>query len=143
VAREVVLQPFAKAAQAINEDWDGDYDGKHLQRWAQRTGEALMARQAAEREAYARGQRPCGPKNDPSLLVIGMDGGRVQNRVKGSENGSRWREDKVLTISSYLPGDNQDKDPQPLVTTYLATMHASDDFGTMARLEAERRGIRQ
>jgi hypothetical protein len=146
MAREAVVQPYAKAAQALNEDWASAYDGKQIQRWAQRTGDALLAQQAAEREAYERGQRPPGPMNDPLLLVIGMDGGRVQNRVKSSENGtpgSRWREDKVLTISSYLPGDGQDQAPRPLVTTYLATMNASDDFGVMARLEAERRGIRQ
>lgn len=143
VAREAVTQPFAKAAAALNEDWGCVYDGKQIQRWLQRAGDELLAQQAAERQAYQRGRRPAGPKNDPQLLVIGMDGGRVQNREKSGENGGRWREDKVLTISSYLPGDGQDKPPAPLVTTYLATMHASDDFGVLARLEAERRGIRQ
>jgi len=51
-----------------------------------------------------------------------------------------------LTISSYIPvvtGDDEDKAPTLLVTTYLATMNASDEFGVLARLEAERRGIRQ
>lgn len=143
VVREAVNQPFAKAAQAINEDWDSRYDGKQIQRWLQSAGEQVLAQQAAECEAYQRGQRPTGPKNDPPLLVIGMDGGRVQNREKSKENGSRWREDKILTISSYLPGDGQDKDPVSLVTTYLATMNPSDQFGVLARLEAERRGIRQ
>jgi len=143
VVREAISQPFGKAAEAINEDWASDYDGKQIQRWTQRTGEHLLAQQTAEREAYQRGRRPKGPENDPALLVIGMDGGRVQNREKNGENGSRWREDKVLTISSYLPGDGDEKNPQALVTTYLATMHASEDFGELARLEAERRGIRQ
>lgn len=144
VTREAVSQPFAKAAQALNEDWASAYDGKQIQRWSQRTGEQLLAQQDAQRRAYQRGQRPRGPGNDPALLVIGMDGGRVQNREKNSENGSRWREDKVLSISSYLPGaPDEDKPPLPLVTTYLATMRASDDFGVLARLEAERRGIRQ
>jgi len=143
VAREAVTQPYAKGAEALNEDWGSEYDGKQIQRWAKSTGNQLLAQQAAEREAYERGQRPGGPKNDPQLLVIGMDGGRVQNREKNSENGSRWREDKVLTISSYRPGDGHEKEPVPLVTTYLATMNASDEFGVLARLEAERRGIRQ
>lgn len=143
VAREAITQPFAQAAAALNEDWAGDYDGKQIQRWSQSAGAHVLAQQAAECEAYQRGQRPAGPANDPELLVIGMDGGRAQFREKNSENGSRWREDKVLTISRYLPGDGQEKKPTPLVTTYLATMHASDDFGVLARLEAERRGIRQ
>lgn len=141
--REAVTQPFAKAAAALNEDWGSGYDGKQVQRWMQAAGEQLLHRQADERRAYQQGQRPAGPPNDPALLVVGMDGGRVQNREKNGENGSRWREDKVLTITSYLPGDGQEQEPTPLVTTCLATMNASDDFGVLARLEAERRGIRQ
>ena len=143
MVREGISQPFGKAAQALNEDWASNYDGKQIQRWTQWSGGDLLAQQAAEREGYQRGQRPAGPKEDPPLLVIGMDGGRVQNREKSGENGSRWREDKVLTISSYQPGEGQEEDPVPLLTTYLATMNASDDFGVLARLEAERRGIRQ
>lgn len=142
MAREAAAQPLAKAAQSINEDWGTRYDPKQIQRWAQAAGEALLARQAAQREAYERGQRPAGPLNDPLLLVIGMDGGRVQGRAKRPDGG-RWREDKVLTLTSYLPGDGHEREPQPLVTTYLATMHDSDGFGVLARLEAERRGIRQ
>ena len=72
-----------------------------------------------------------------------MDGGRVQSRQKNGPDGSRWRENKVLTLSSFLPGDGKDQPPQRLVTTYLATMRDSDGFGVWARLEAERRGIRQ
>jgi hypothetical protein len=143
LTREAINQPFAKAAAALNEDWGSAYDGKQIQRWTQWTGEQLLAQQSRERDAYQRGRRPAGPENAPELLVIGMDGGRVQNREKQGANGSRWREDKVLSISSCLAGDGQDKPPQPLVTTYLATMQASDEFGVLARLEAERRGIRQ
>lgn len=143
LVREAVNQPFAKAAQALNEDWGASFHGKQIQRWSQWSGEQLLAQQAKECQAYQRGDRPRGPANDPQLLVIGMDGGRVQNREKSGENGSRWREDKVLTISSCQPGDGREKPPQVLVTTYLATMAASDRFGVLARLEAERRGIRQ
>ena len=148
VVREAVTQPLGQAARAVNEDWGTHYDAKHFQRWARRRGEQLLTQQTAEREAYERGQRPRGPANDPQLLVVEMDGGRVQSREKREaapgKPASRWREDKVLSISSYLPGDPaQDKAPEPLVTTYLATMHDSRAFGVLARLEAERRGIRQ
>jgi len=44
-------------------------------------------------------------------LVIGMDGGRVQTREKQGENGSRWREDKVCAITTYLPGDGTAEHP--------------------------------
>ena len=71
-----------------------------------------------------------------------MDGGRVQTREKQGENESRWREDKVLTITSYLPGEGtKEHPPQPLVTTYAATMGDSESFGQLVRIEAERRGM--
>ncbi len=64
------------------------------------------------------------PVNAAALLVIRMDGGRVQTREKQGENGSRWREDKVAAITSNLPGDGTpDHPPKPLVTTYVAMMH--------------------
>jgi hypothetical protein len=144
VTREGVCQSFAQAAKAINEDWQTRYDPKHIQRFAEVAGQTLLAQQTGERQAYERGQRPSGPANDPELLVVGMDGGRIQSRAKNEPDGSRWRENKVLTITSYLPGEPEaEKAPTPLVSTYLGTIHTSKTFGTLARLEAERRGIRQ
>jgi hypothetical protein len=144
VAREAISQPYARAAEALNEDWGTDLHGKQIERWATSAGDRLLAEQADERRAYEQGRRPAGPLNDPPLLVIGMDGGRVQGREQRQPDGSRWREDKVLSITSYLPGEPaEEKDPRPLVSSYLATMHDSREFGVLARLEAERRGIRQ
>jgi len=92
--------------------------------------------------------RPACPPNAVPLLVIGMDGGRYQGRDKDAETGSRWREEKVLTISSYLPGDGKEeagggKAPQELVTTHVATAQPVKAFGPLARVEAERRGLRE
>jgi hypothetical protein len=144
VAREAISQPYAKAAQALNEDWGTQWDGKQIERWSTAAGHRLLDEQASERQAYEQGRRPQGPANDPQLLVIGMDGGRVQGREKREPDGSRWREDKVTSITRYLPGDAKTgREPQPLVSTYLATMHDSKDFGVLCRMEAERRGIRQ
>ena len=58
----------------------------------------------------------------PALLVIGVDGGRVQTQARDPETGSRWREDKVATITSYIPGDGKELKARPLVTTHVATM---------------------
>ena len=53
----------------------------------------------------------------------------------------------MLTFSSYIPGDGRDgpgaRKPAPLVRTHLATSRDAAAFGTMARVEAERRGYRQ
>ena len=144
MAREGITRSYPQAARALNEDWSTHYDGKQIQRWTQAAGQTLLDQQSAECRAYEQGVRPPGPANDPDLLVIGMDGGRVQGRDRRDPDGSRWREDKVLTISRYRPGDARwNKPPQPLVTTYLATMHDCRQFGVRARVEAERRGIRQ
>jgi hypothetical protein len=92
---------------------------------------------------WESGHHPSAPANDPKLLVIEVDGGRVQMNEKNEETGSRWREDKVATISTYLPGDGKDIEPQLLVTTHVGTMRATEPFGRLVRLEAERRGLCQ
>jgi len=144
VAREGALHSFDQAALALNEDWDTHLDGKQVQRWAEALGAVVRASRDAEVRAYEQGQRPGGPPNAPALLVIGMDGGRVQTREKQGVTGSRWREDKVGALTSYQPGDGTPAHrPQPLVTTYVATMGATEPFGKLVRVEAERRGLRQ
>lgn len=143
VAREGACQSFDQAALAINEDWGTALDGKQIQRWSEAIGQVVTQVRDAEVQAYEQGHRPATPKNRPALLVIGMDGGRVQTREKQEETGSRWREDKVLAITSYLPGDGtKEHPPEPLVTTYVATMGGTEAFGRLVRVEAERRGLR-
>jgi hypothetical protein len=144
VAREAVLHSFAQAALALKEDWGLDLDGKQIQRWSERLGAGAVADRDAEVRAFARGQHPSAPANGPTLLVVGMDGGRVQTREKQGENGSRWREDKVAALTTYQPGDGtKAQPPKPLVTTHVATMGATEAFGKLLRVEAERRGLRQ
>jgi hypothetical protein len=143
IAREAATQPFAGGARALNIDWRTAYDPKQVQRLGEALGQSLVEKRQKELEACERGERPRGPANDPALLALEMDGGRWQSRQKNPQTGSRWREDKALTITSYLPGDGQEKEPQKLVTSYLGTTGDADAFGRLARVEAERRGIRQ
>jgi hypothetical protein len=144
VARETVVQTFDPAARALSWDWQISLDGKQVQRWGEALGRRVQAERAAEVRVYEQGQRPAGPENAPALLVIGMDGGRVQTREKSGGTGSRWREDKVGALTSYQPGDGtQAHPPTALVTTYVATMGATEAFGKLLRVEAERRGLRQ
>ena len=144
VARETAAQAFDPAARALSWDWGLSLDGKQVQRWGEALGRRVQAARAAEVRGYEQGRRPAGPENAPALLVIGMDGGRVQTREKSAENGSRWREDKVGALTSYQPGDGtREHPPRPLVTTYVATMEATEAFGKLLHVEAERRGLRQ
>ena len=143
MARETATQTFDKAADAINEDWGATFDGKQLERWACKFGERLAAERDRDVAASECGIRPEPPANVPALLLIGLDGARVQMRDPDPATGSRWREDKVATITSYAPGDGAEIEPKPLLTTHVATMEKSEAFGKMVRLEAERRGVNQ
>jgi len=142
VAREATVQPPDKAAEALNRDWGTRLDGKQIDRWAQRFGKRCVAERDAEVAASECGQRPASPANPPALLVIGPDGGRVQMKEKDPETHSRWKEDKVLTVTTYLPGDGHEHEPEALLTTHVASMARTEEFGRVARVEAERRGWR-
>jgi hypothetical protein len=151
LGREAATQQgFDPAARALSEDWamDEPLHAEQVRRWAEALGQSVVAERDAQVDEYERGQRPECPPNAVPLLVIGMDGGRYQGREKDLETGSRWREEKVLTISSYLPGDGKPPEqagrpPQKLLTTHVATAHSVKAFGPLARVEAERRGLRQ
>jgi hypothetical protein len=111
-----------------------------LQRWSEKVGARLAAERDKQVADYLCGQRITSPDNAPALLVIGVDGGRVQTQDADPQTGSRWREDKIATITSYIPGDGVDVKPVPLVTTHVATMEKCGPFGPMARAEAAHRG---
>ena len=143
MAREAATQSFDNAARALNLDWGTSFDGKQIQRWGEALGRTLVEARQKELESFQAGCLPDSPENEHQLLVIGADGGRVQTREKNAETGSRWKEDKVLTITSCLKGDGVDRPPQKLLTTCLATMEDGKTFGELARLEAEKRGIRK
>jgi hypothetical protein len=140
VSRECVEGSYDCAAAALNEDWGSRFDGRDLQRWTEKIGARLVRERDAQVTAYTCGQRISAPENAPALLVIGVDGGRVQTQERDPETGSRWREDKVATITSYVPGDGAEIKPQALVTTHVATMEKCGPFGPMARTEAAHRG---
>lgn len=147
LCREAAQKAFDEAARSLSIDWKTRLDGKQIQRWSEALGRAMVIARDRQTQAYREGRYPQGPANAPQLLVIGMDGGRWQGREKDEKTASRWREEKVLTVSSYIPGDgrqdNNARKPAPLVRTHLATCKDAAAFGTMARVEAERRGYRQ
>jgi hypothetical protein len=143
VAREAAVQSFDNAARSIGIDWGTPLDGKQVQRWSEKLGRRVVEKRQEEIEAYERGERQPCKQNDPQLLVIEIDGGRVQNRLK-NEDGSRWREDKLVTVSTALLGDpkarrKQDREATMLVTTHVATMGEAAEIGKLARVEAEKR----
>ena len=148
LGREAAVQSFADAGRALGRDWGRPLDGTQVRRWAQALGRSAVRRRDREVADLERGARPAAPANEPALLVIELDGGRVQERDADPDTLSRWHEDKVCTVTTYLPGDGRPAEdggrpPEPLVTTHVATMGKTGPFGRLCRVEAERRGLRQ
>lgn len=147
ICREAAGKSFDEAAKSLDRDWKIRLDGKQVQRWSEALGRGMVAQRDRQSQQHREGRYPQGPANPPQLLVIGMDGGRYQGKEKNADTDSRWREDKVVSISSYIPGDGKDspeaRKPKPLVTTHVATARDAWAVGVMARVEAERRGYRQ
>ena len=146
VAREGALEAFESSARALTIDWhltDRPLDGTEIRRWSERMGQRLVAQRRQEVAALEQGCKPEGPLNTAPLMVLGLDGGRVQMQDKDQETKSRWKEDKVASFSSYMPGDGKEKEPRKLVTSYTATMEDTHAFGPMVTLEAYRRGLWQ
>jgi hypothetical protein len=143
IGREAATQSFDNGARALNIDWGTHLDGKQIQRWGEALGRTLVEDRGRQLESFRRGRLPSCKENEHELLVIGMDGGRVQTREKSEETGSRWKEDKVLTITSCLKGDGLEQPPRKLMSTCVATMEDAHAFGKLARMEAEKRGIRR
>ena len=143
LSREASIQSFGPAARALNEDWGVQWDMHQVQRWSQALGRSVVVERNRQVLQMEQGHHPPAPANEDQLLVIEVDGGRVQMRDKDEETDSRWREDKVAAISTYLPGDGAEQQPKQLVTTYQATMGDVAQFEPLVRLEAEKRGLRQ
>jgi hypothetical protein len=143
VVIEAATGAFDTAAVKLNHDWGTTLDGKQVQRWSERIGVNAVERREEELHQLEKNHvLPACKANEHQVLVVGLDGGRVQTRDK-NEDGTRWREDKVATVTSYISGKNtKDNEPQKLVSSHLATMEGVGKFGRLARLEAERRGIR-
>jgi len=90
LAREAACHSFDNAARALNIDWGTTLDGKQIQRWGEALGRTLVAARQKELERFEKGSHlPPSKENQHQLLVIGMDGGRVQSREKDEKTGSR------------------------------------------------------
>lgn len=147
ICREAATRSFDEAAKSLKRDWKITLHGKQIQRWGEALGRGMVSARDRQSQEHREGRYPPGPLNPPPLLVIGVDGGRYQGKDKDPGTDSRWREDKVVSISSYIPGDGKEgehaRKPQPLLTTHVATARDASAVGVMARVEAERRGYRQ
>ena len=58
-------------------------------------GRRVVREREAEARAYKSGVRPAAPANEPALLVVGLDRGRVQERDTAPNPHSLGRESEI------------------------------------------------
>jgi hypothetical protein len=143
---------------------------RQVWRHAERVGADLVRRRNHEVMEMLKGNPPKGPANPPDLLVVSVDGGRLQDRARAP--GSRWCEYKAgvvyrvtrtadaregtrpdpepechwrfrTTLGERQASDSEKtcRDPEPETKTYVASTEKIDRFPRCVELEAKRRGL--
>jgi hypothetical protein len=133
---------FEKAAQLLQTLASVTMSAKQVQLISERVGELLAQerRQATEQFLERRTARP--KTKGPRLLVISMDGGRVQTRQPNPDE--KWKEDKVGVVFESVPCPERPGEeyhgPAPLNRSITATMAKWDTLGDQLSALADRRG---
>jgi len=138
---------FQKAARLMKRLADVTISAKEVQRVTERVGGALGEERRQRTDKYLRpraGQQRAGkPKGDgPALLVISLDGGRVQTRQDDPKE--KWKEDKVAVVYEAAPTPERPGEeyqgPPARRRCVTATMEDRNALGDHASALADRRG---
>jgi len=141
----VVGRSFKKGGHILRVHSKIHYSDKQVRVIAEKEGRRLAQETDKEVGLYRQGRLDIKSEERPQLLVVTMDGGRVQSRYLRGE--SRWREDKVAVVYDAMPRPSEAvckkgdyEGAKAKTKTYAATMKPWEEAGWLARLEAERRG---
>lgn len=140
----VVGRSFEDGREILKEHSAIAISAKHVRKLSEEEGALLAKQRRRELEAYR--QRPLKAKNseEPELLAVAADGGRVQ--IRGEDSDDRWKEDKIGVVYDAAAQPQKDAEPgsyegaKARTKTYVASMENWESFGWMLRVEAERRG---
>jgi hypothetical protein len=133
---------FPKAARLLKSLARLPMDDKQVQLITERVGRVLEEERGEATEAFLE-RRAAAPKaKPPALLVITLDGGRVQTRQP--DPGEKWKEDKVGVVYEAVPSPEEPgreyAGPAPLRRAITATMENWDTLGDHLSALADRRG---
>jgi len=102
-------------------------------------------RQATEEYLHSRKARPSSGKKGPALLVVTLDGGRVQTRQDNPDE--KWKEDKVGVVYEAVAqperAGEEYKGPPPGSRSITGTMDNWEALGDHLSALADRRGYAQ
>ncbi len=117
---------------------------KQVQLITERIGNLLHRERAEATEDYLRGGKPpaLAAKDAPALLVVSLDGGRVQTRQEDPKE--KWKEDKIGLVYEAVPSPEQPgvdyAGPTPLRRSLTATMDSWKVLVDHVSALADRRG---
>jgi hypothetical protein len=134
---------FPKAAKIMTLHARVPMDVKQVQLITERVGRQMTLERNEDTRGYHEGARPRVRHKAVDLLVITMDGGRLQTRQDDPDE--KWKEDKIAVVYDAVPvpgqADEKYQGPAPLTRSIVATMSEYDDLGRHASAVADRRGV--
>jgi len=138
---------FQKAARLLGSLASVTISPKEVQLITERVGAVLekQRRQATDHHLRSRKASCAARKKGPALLVVTLDGGRVQTRQGNPDE--KWKEDKVGVVYEAIPCPEQPgheyEGPPPGDRSITATMANWDSLGDHLSALADRRGYAQ
>jgi hypothetical protein len=135
---------FEKAARLMGSLASVTISPKEVQFITERVGRVLEGerRQATDHYLHSRKARPPAQKKGTALLVVTLDGGRVQTRQDNPDE--KWKEDKVGVVYEAVPrperAGEEYEGPPPGDRSITGTMANWDALGDHLSALADRRG---
>jgi hypothetical protein len=134
---------FGKASRLLESLANLEVSAKQAQLITERIGEILLGEREKSAESFLnRTSEPPVEKEVPKLLIISMDGGRVQTR--NDDPKKKWKEDKAAVVYDAVPSPEQPGEeyqgPPPITRSVTATMEPWDALGDYASALADKRG---
>jgi hypothetical protein len=135
---------FQKAARLLGSLAGVTISPKEVQLITERVGKLLEEERRQATENYLQSREASRPprKQAPDLLVVTLDGGRVQTRQENPDE--KWKEDKVGVVYEAVPCPEQPgpeyEGPPPGHRSITATMANWDCLGDHLSRLADRRG---
>jgi len=133
---------FEKAARLLRNLASLPISAKRVQLITERVGKALREEAQARTERFLARLAPQGMATRAALMVVSVDGGRVQTRQEDPRE--KWKEDKAGVVYDAWPCPEQPgieyEGPPPKTRSVCATMESWECLGNRLSALANARG---
>lgn len=133
---------FEKAARLLRNLAGLSISPKRVQLITERVGEALSEEEDERTRRFLARQGPKASGAKAALLVVSLDGGRVQTRQETPQE--KWKEDKAGVVYDAVPAPERAgatyEGPPPVTRSVCATMESWETLGDRLSALADARG---